>query len=259
MKIADKTILLTGATGGLGQAIAAALAERGATVILTGRKRQALERLQQQLPGSHPIMVADLGKPLDRQALLAFCQQQGGIDILINNAGISDFCLLEQQADEQITAMLETNLSAPILMSRLCLPLLNQRREAAVVNIGSTFGSIGHTGFSVYCAGKFGLRGFTEALRRELADTGIKAMYIAPRATRTAINSDRVMAMNRRLGNKIDPPAIVAASVIKAIEKDRLLYFIGWPEKLFVRLNALLPAMVDSALRKKLAVIKQYT
>ena len=258
MKLQDKTILLTGASGGIGQALASTLASRGARLILTGRNYPALDALRQQLPGQHDCVSADLCQASDRQRLLAHCRQSGGIDMLINNAGCSHFSLFAQQSDADIEAQLGTNLLAPMQLSRLLLPLLAERPEAMIVNIGSTFGSIGHTGFAGYCAGKFGLRGFSEALRRELADSTIRVLYAAPRATDTAINSQQLVALNRRLGNRMDSPSVVAAAVCRAIEKERRQLFIGWPEKVFVRLNALWPTLVDAALRKKLALIKRY-
>ena len=146
-----------------------------------------------------------------------------------------------------------------MLLTQELLPLLQEQEDARVINIGSTFGSIGYPGFSAYCASKFGLRGFTEALRRELADTGTRVSYIAPRATRTALNTDTVVAMNDELGTAMDDPSQVANEVLAAIHGSaRTDKFIGWPEKIFVRINALLPAVVDSSLRKQLPIIRRF-
>jgi len=150
------------------------------------------------------------------------------------------------------------NLVVPIQLCQSLLPLLEAQPEAAIVNIGSTFGSIGHPGFSTYCATKFGLRGFTESLRRELADTSVKVFYIAPRATKTDMNSKAVVELNRELGNAMDEPAIVVNEVIRLLKTRRAGdYFLGWPEKLFVRINGLLPRVVDNAIGKQLAAIKR--
>ena len=110
-----------------------------------------------------------------------------------------------------------------------------------------------------YCASKAGLRAFTEALRRELADTPLKVMYLAPRATQTTLNDERVVAMNKALGNAVDSPALVADAVTGMIVRgNQNQLFIGWPEKLFARLNQLLPGMVDGALGKQLETIKRF-
>jgi short-subunit dehydrogenase len=139
------------------------------------------------------------------------------------------------------------------------LPLLKQQDDSQIVNIGSTFGSIGYPGFGAYCASKFGLRGFTESLRRELSGSGMQVSYIAPRATDTDLNSDNLVAMNDALGTAMDKPSLVANEVMQIINTpsgaDK---FLGWPEKLFVRINALLPSIVDSSLRKQLPIIRRY-
>ena len=155
--------------------------------------------------------------------------------------------------------MLDINLLSPILLCQEMLPLLGKQAVARIINIGSTFGSIGYPGFSAYCASKFGLRGFTEALRRELDGSAVQVSYIAPRATRTELNSDAVVAMNAELGTAMDDPDAVAAAVIRSIVGSRRSdQYIGWPEKLFVRINALLPGLVDNSLRKQLPVIRRF-
>lgn len=93
-----------------------------------------------------------------------------------------------------------------MLLTHALLPLLQRAPEAAVVNVGSAFGALGHPGFTAYCASKFGLRGFTEALARELADGKIRVLYLAPRVTATAMNDSRVEALNTALGHVVDPP-----------------------------------------------------
>ena len=258
MNIQGKKILLTGASGGIGEAIANQLASAGATLILTGRNLHRLQELQQQLGAQHTIIAADLADARDRQKLFDACQAQGGIDLLINNAGISELKLFEQQAPERIEQTLHTNLLSPMLLCQLFIPMLRERPEAAIINVGSTFGSIGYAGFSGYCASKFGLRGFTEALRRELADSAIRIIYLAPRATRTEINSSAVVQMNEQLGNTMDDPQQVARTLLAIVQKNQSVGFIGWPEKLFVRLNALLPRLVDKALHKQLPIIKHF-
>ena len=140
----------------------------------------------------------------------------------------------------------------------MCLPLLRAQPRALVVNVGSTYGSIGYPGYATYCASKFALRGFSEALRRELADTQVNVMYAAPRATRTAMNSTAATALNQALKVGMDDPADVARAVLKAVQSERSELYLGWPEKLFVRINGMLPGVVDRALRKQLPVIRRY-
>jgi short-subunit dehydrogenase len=171
---------------------------------------------------------------------------------------VLDFGLYEEQPIATVEAMLQTNLVAPMLLCRQMLPLLKARPEAALVMLGSIFGSIGHPGFVAYCAGKFGLRGFTEALARELADTPVQVLYLAPRATRTALNPERVNDLNAALGNSVDDPGEVARALVELLERGSRRRYLGWPEKLFVRINALLPGIVDRALAGKLDTVRHF-
>lgn len=264
MKLQNKTVLLTGAAGGIGQAIARQLAADGARMILVGRNEAVLESLRLGLAnrceGEHLSLAADITESAGRQCLYEYCKSlPDGIDVLINNAGLSEFGLLERSDETRLQQLMMTNLTAPMLLTAILLPLLKQRSEATIVNIGSIFGSIGHPGFSAYCASKFGIRGFSEALRRELADTAVQVLYFAPRATRTSINSAAVNAMNAELGNAMDEPDQVAASLVKQLHcKSLRERYLGWPERLFVKVNGILPRLVDGALSKKLPVIRRF-
>jgi short-subunit dehydrogenase len=262
MEIRNKLVVITGATGGIGRAIAAQLDAEGARLLLVARNEQRLAALRDSLDAErHQVVAADLGKDSGRASVIDACRRDrsGGVSLLINSAGTNDFDLLESQSTESIRSLIEINLLSPILLCQDMLPLLERQEAAQVINIGSTFGSIGYPGFSTYCASKFGLRGFTEALRRELDGSTIRVAYIAPRATRTDLNSDAVVEMNAELGTAMDDPQAVARAVSRSIRgsstSDR---YIGWPEKLFVRINALLPGLVDNSLRKQLPVIRRF-
>lgn len=258
MQLDHKTILLTGASGGIGSALAMALAEQGATLLLQGRRHDELERLHQGLPGAdrHQCLVAELTQAGDRARLTQAVRQAGGLDVLINNAGVSGFGWLADQSPAQVSELLGINLEAPILLTQALLPLL--RRPGLVMNMGSAFGGIGYPGYSAYCASKFALRGFSEALGRELAGTGIQVLHFAPRATRTRINPEAVYAMNARLGNRTDSPERVAALAVRALERESRRRWLGWPEKLLVRLNSLCPRLLDLALARQIALIARY-
>jgi short-subunit dehydrogenase len=259
MHLKNMTVLVTGASGGIGAAVAESLDEQGAQLILVGRKQQALEKLAKQISGSPLIIVADLNSSEGRELIIQQCIQSGGIDLMINLAGIMDFRFFEQQSASSIEQTITTNLLSPMLLCNRLIPLLKQKPEAAIVNVGSTFGSIGHPGFTTYCASKFGLRGFTEALQRELADTSIRVFYLAPRATDTTLNSFKVNRLNDALGNTTDSPEQVAHELTTLLKSNKLQHYIGWPEKLFIRINALFPSVVHSALVKKIPVIKQFS
>jgi len=258
MQLRDARVLLTGASGGIGQGLVERLCANGARLLLVGRDSLALEALARRHPGQISLVCADLSQRSGRHTVLDAARRFGGLNCVINAAGINQFSLLEQQDEEAIARLIDVNVTATLQLTHLLLPLLRQQPQALLVNLGSTFGSIGYPGFAAYCASKFALRGFSEALRRELADSHVKVLYIAPRATRTTMNSDDVVAMNNELQVEMDDPQEVARQIVHAIAAEREELYLGWPEKLFVRLNSLLPRLVDQALRKQLPVIKRF-
>jgi short-subunit dehydrogenase len=256
MQLRGSRLLLTGASGGLGAACAEQLAGEGAALLLVGRRREVLEALLARLPGEgHRAVAADLATAAGRRTVEA--QVAGRLDGIINCAGTSDFGLLENLDDEALRRMLEVNVMAPISLVRDLLPVLRDH-PSAIVNVGSTFGSIGYAGYTGYCASKHALRGFTEALSRELADTPVKVSYLAPRAIDTAMNDVRVEALNRELGNQVDSPEQVARVLVAVLRDGTRRRYLGWPERLYVTLNNLLPALVDRALGKQLPVVKTH-
>ncbi|QFT56554.1 SDR family oxidoreductase [Microbulbifer sp. THAF38] len=256
------TVLITGASGGIGSAISRLLAEQGHRLLLQGRNTARLQQLKVGLPHSdrHQVLVADLCDGASRSELVRSCEQlPGGVDVLVNNAGIASFSLLSDIGDAELGRLLHTNLIAPMALTRDLLPTLQRSEHAAIINIGSAFGHIGHPGFGAYGASKAGLHGFTETLRRELAGSKVRVHYLAPRAVDTPLNSDAVNDLNRALGNKSDSPQFVAAQCLRLLQsKHGRRRFIGWPERLFIKVNALLPSLVDSALAKKLPLVRQF-
>ena len=257
MQLRDARVVLTGASGGIGMAITEALCAAGAQVLAVARHEQALTPLLERYPNSLCWVAADLTFLSDRRKVLTAAEAIGGINLLINAAGVNHFAMLEQLDDSDINAMLAVNISAPMCLTKLLLPLLKRADSAMVVNVGSTYGSIGYPGYASYCATKFALRGFSEALRRELADTRVNVLYVAPRATRTSMNSAAAQALNDALKANVDDPQTVASAVIHAIAGDRRDLYLGWPERFFVRLNNLLPHLVDRGLRKQLPLIRR--
>lgn len=258
MRLQDSVVVLTGATGGMGQAMVAALCRAGARVLLVGRQAPALQALERDFGAQVSCVQADLRHPKDRARVVAAAGKLPGFNLLVNAAGVNHFGLFESMDDAAIADLIDINLTANLQLTRALLPQLKTAPQACVVNIGSTFGSIGYAGFSTYCASKFALRGFSQALRRELADTRVGVLYLAPRATNTEMNSAQVNAMNSALQVATDSPETVAAYLIKALERDLREVHLGWPERLFVRLNSLLPSLLDKALHRQLPTIQHY-
>jgi short-subunit dehydrogenase len=262
MKLESSRVMLTGAAGGIGRVIAGELVAAGAHVLLVDRDAHALDELLAELANAGDRLaahVADLTSPAARAHLRDTARSwHGGIDVLINNAGLNPFALYEDLSPEQIDQALAVNLQAPMHLCRDLLPHLRTREVATIVNVGSVFGSIGYPGYVAYSATKFAIRGFTEALRRELADSGIAVKYLAPRATRTSINSPAVVAMNSRLKVAMDPAERVARELVKLLQRRRHSSVVGWPESVFIRINALFPALVDRSIRRQLPIIRQF-
>jgi short-subunit dehydrogenase len=263
MKSAQMRALVTGGSSGIGRALATELHRRGAAVLLVGRDGAALQQVLDAIGGRSSradACVADLATAAGRsQAVGAACRFGGqGINVLVNNAGRGEFGLLSQTDDAAIERLFAINAIAPMQLTRALLESLTAQPEAAILNVGSVFGSLGYPGFAAYSASKFALRGFTEALRRELADTRVDVRYFAPRATKTGMNASAVERMNAELGVAMDAPATVAKAACDLIESGRPEAVFGWPEKLFVRINALLPRLVDGSLRRQLPVIRRH-
>lgn len=251
----SQVALITGASGGIGSAMASVLDNKGAHLILVGRNEDKLEQLQCSLSCPHTLVVADITTALGREKVLHTCQRLP-LSMVINNAGITH---VGEYNQAPVEAVININILSPMLLTQQLLPLLDMCPHAHVVNIGSTFGSIGFAANSTYCATKFALKGWTEAMLREYHDSHVQFHYLAPRATETALNDPRTVALNHTLGNRVDRPEAVAQQLITLLERNKKRVQMGWPEFFFDKLNGLFPSLVDRALAKKLAVIKQHT
>lgn len=262
MSLAGKRIVLTGASGGIGSALARELAREGAALLLVGRRPETLSALAVELAGlgGRAIPVpADLRQAQSAQTVARRAREEfGGVDILVNNAGATRFGLFQQESLDAAEQLLAVNLLGPMRLTQALLPEMLTRGRGQIVNIGSTFGSLAFPGFSLYAASKFGLRGWSEALRRELAGSGVDVCHLSPRATRTAANDARVEAMNAQLGTAVDSPEAAARQLCRAIARGRRRLQLGAPETLFTAINALAPALVDRALGAKLPVIRRH-
>lgn len=257
MQLNTARVLLTGATGGLGQALAHELAGQGAALLLAGRDAAKLAACVTRLGGDVNSVSADLTQPDDIVKLHA-AARDFGINVLINNAGINAFGLFENDDWLTIERVIATNLLAPMHLTHALLPWLKEQDQAAIVNIGSTFGSLPFPGFTAYSSAKAGLRGFSQALRRELADSRVEVVHVAPRAIATALNTDAVNALNRELGSQADSPESAARQIVAALRAGRGERHFGFPERLFAWLNGCAPSLIDQALKAKLAIVKRH-
>ncbi len=266
MNFQGKRVLLTGASGGIGRALSQELLERNAWIVMVGRNAEALEELECELEalgygaaqGVFSI-AADVTTETGRERVVEFAQgAMGGVDVLINLAGAMSFSEFVEESAETTEQLFQTNVLAPMALTRLLLPEMVRRQSGEVVNVGSIFGSIAFAWFTSYSSTKFALRGFSEALRRELQGSGVGVSYIAPRAVRTPFNSDRVVEMCKATGTTMDDPKQVARTLVKTLEVGRRERYLGFPEKLFVRINSLFPRLVDRALRQQNRLAKRF-
>ena len=256
MKASSARVVLTGASGGIGQPVAQALLKAGAAVMLVGRSAAGLaaqaSELYQLTGVKSPridFRVADLSRPEDL-ASLSVLASAWGCNVLVHNAGLASFGRLQSLDARDIQAVVQTNLIAPMLLTQALLPHLLAQPTAQVICVGSVLGRLGLPGFSAYSASKFGLRGFAEALRRELQETPVKVQYLGPRSTRTDFNNEAVEAYNQATGTAMDSPQTVAVELLALLESEAAERFVGFPESLAVRLNGLAPTWLDAGFKR---------
>ena len=261
LNLNDKKILITGAAGGIGSQLCLQLLGEGAILALSSRSPERLGALSKSLPEncSAVFIQKDLLEENASQQLVAETfEKLSGLDMVINLAGTQTFRSIEQLTNDQVDTQIVINLTVPINISRAAIIIFKQQGHGSIVNIGSTFGAIGFAQHSVYSAAKFGVRGFSEALRRELKDTGIKVIHIAPRATRTAMNSSAVYDLAEKTGTTVDEPSDVARQIITAIRKSRVNVSIGRVESFAAKINALFPTFMDKLLGKQNRLAEAY-
>ncbi len=217
MRLAGKTVLLTGATGGLGRAIAGSLAARGVTLVLSSRKVEELEGLAGSLPGEgHRTVVSDLAVEGEALRLL---DAAGELDALVANAGLPASGRLDSFTQDQIGRALRVNLESPVRMARELAPRLVERGEGHLVFLSSISGKAATARASLYAATKFGLRGFALCLRDDLRPHGIGVSVVSPGSIREAGMFAESGAAMPMVGT--GTPEQVGAAVVRAIEHDR--------------------------------------
>ena len=217
LELRDSTVLITGATGGIGGAIARALARRGARLVLSGRRADALEPLERELTAR--TVVADLADRDDVDRLAAEAAR-AGVDVFIANAALPASGHLLELTQEQIDRMLEVNLRAPIALARALAPGMTARGRGHMVFVSSLSGKAASPASSVYSATKFGLRGFALGVRQDLRAHGVGVSVLAPGFIRDAgMFADADVRLPPGVGTR--SPGDVAAAVVRAIERNR--------------------------------------
>ncbi|HEX8854641.1 MAG TPA: SDR family NAD(P)-dependent oxidoreductase [Thermoleophilaceae bacterium] len=216
LDLSGQRALITGASGGIGNAIARELHSRGAHVILSGRRADALESLAGDLGPRAEVIAADLADAFDVRSLL---ERAGKVDVLVANAALPGSGEVDSFSPEEIDRAIDVNLRAPIQMARELVPGMVERGRGHLVFVSSLSGKVAALGTSVYSATKFGLRGFAFSLHEDLRGTGVGVTTVFPSFIRGAgMWADTGLELPA--GVRTRTPEQVAAAVVRGIDKN---------------------------------------
>jgi short-subunit dehydrogenase len=254
--LTNRRALVTGASSGIGRALAVELARHGVDLVLLARREERLVEVARQVSALSRRAVIVAGDVTDAQsrnrALEAARNELGGLDILVNNAGVAAHGRFAEASSERIRPIMEVNFFAPVELIREAIPLLRQGAQPLVVNVGSILGERGSPHKSEYSASKFALHGFSEAVRPELARLGIDVLVVAAGPTETE-HFDALLEGSANLpwGNPPRQPAeAVARTIVRGIERGRKMVVTGWRGKLLLLADRLFPGVVDRVMRR---------
>jgi len=221
LSLAGATVLLTGASSGIGAAAAPVLAGRGATVVLTGRRRERLDALLASLPGDgHAAIAADLAAPgSPEEVVAAAVAAVGPLDVVVHNAGTPMRRPVTALSLEEVDTTLAVNTLAPVRMTLATLPSMVARDRGCQVYVSSLGGRLGIAAESAYCASKFALAGWAEAVAIDLWDSPVDVRLVLPGAIDTEI-WDRPGSDRAHYDGPLEPPVTVATAIADAIEGD---------------------------------------
>jgi short-subunit dehydrogenase len=255
-RLTDRRALVTGASSGIGRALAIELARHGVDLVLLARRADRLAEVVEQVTRLGRRAVAVAGDVTDvaarRRAIAAAGDELGGLDILVNNAGVAAHGRFAEADPARLRPIMEVNFFAPVELIRESLPLLRAGQQPIVVNIGSILGRRGCPHKSEYSASKFALHGFSEAVRPELAALGIDVLVVSAGPTETE-HFDVLIEDKGELpwGNpRRKPAANVAREIVRAIERGKHEVVTSWRGRFWVLLNRLSPRLVDRIMNR---------
>jgi short-subunit dehydrogenase len=252
--MSGRVVIVTGASSGIGEATARAFGRAGDRVVLVARRIERLQQLAASLPDAL-VVPADLARPDDVERVArGTLERYGRIDVLVNNAGLGRYDWLERLSVAEIEAQLQVNLLAPILLTRAVLPTMLAQRRGVIVNVSSVAGRIATPTMSIYNAAKFGLDGFSEALRREVGSHGVHVCVIAPgpvegtefgahgvagRGLRAVRGRWRQLRWLRTNADR------VAAAIVTLADRPRPRLVLPGVYRAMIAVNVLAPGLVD--------------
>jgi short-subunit dehydrogenase len=257
-ELRGRRLIITGASGGIGRALAEQAADAGARVALLARSADKIEQLAAALQarGAEALpIVGDVTAEADRaRALEAVVEHFGGLDVLVNNAGIASWGHFSGGSEEILRQVMEVNFFAPAELIRAAVPLLTRGQQPAVVNVASMCGRRGMPAWPEYSASKFALCGLTEALRGELARFDIDVLLIVPGLTKSGLQSH----MLRNEGKaQIDfdagmPPEDVAGKVLAALRRNKTETVVGRDARWMLRMHRFFPRLLDRLIARRI-------
>jgi short-subunit dehydrogenase len=253
----QRRMIITGASSGIGRCLAQEAVKIGCRVILASRSAEKLEEVTRQLTqvgGEALAVTADITSPADRQRLMQVAAEHfGGLDVLINNAGVGSFGHFSGSTEAVLRQVMEVNFFAPAELMRLALPLLRQGEQPAIVNVSSMCGRRGLPAWPEYSASKFALCGLSEALRAEFARFDIDVLVVLPGMTNTGINLHLLRNEGRMKLDFTQGMAAenVAQSILHALQRNRSETVLGTEARWILRINRFFPGLVSRLMARK--------
>jgi short-subunit dehydrogenase len=256
-ELRNRRILITGASGGIGRCLAEQASQLGARVTLVARTADKLEALARDLSSRGADVLAvpgDITRDEDRHRIVeSSVEHFGGLDVLVNNAGIGSFGHFAGSSEAVLRQIMELNFFAPAELMRLTIPHLMRGDMPAIVNVASMCGRRGLPAWPEYSASKFALCGLTDALRGEMARFDIDVLLVVPGLTRTDLGHNLLRKEGRM---NIDfargmPPEKVASSILRSLRKNKRETILGWEARWILGVNRFLPGLVDRVLIRK--------
>jgi len=261
----DKVVVITGGGRGIGRATALEFAAEGAILLLGGRRMDALETAATECRhsgGQAEVLHCDVAKDDDLKHMIGRAiNHYGKIDVLVNNAGVVAGGRLDEISMDDVGRMVGVNVWAPIRLAQLALPHMKEARSGSIVNLSSVAGRMGLPYYATYCASKYAMRGFSEALRREVMRDGVHVMAVYPGPTATDLMENVEVD---GLGLSVATAQQVARALVRGVRWKQQEVFIGIGESIMSRWNDLMPWTVDYGVdlmreRMHAAVHKQRT
>ncbi len=256
MDPAGKTVIVTGASSGIGAATARALVQAGAHVVLAARDAARLDYLSRQLMGRTLVVPTDIANPTAAAALVArTVAVYGSVDIVVNNAGIGLAAPVAQMRAADLRMALDVNFLGPLYLTQAALPYMRRAGRGQLIFVSSVVGLRALPYAGGYAATKAALDRLTEALRTELRGSGIVVTLVRPGTTRTGFNTRRLGAgrERRRIHPRGVAPERVAATIVNAARQESRVAYVTWADRLTVLAALLLPGLADRLLASTFA------